>query len=131
VLIGLIYGYLTWQRTVRFKPGVAFLILMTLVIFDKNPNPQYLYWFFSLFPLVVWTDKRRWIVIYLLILAVFATTQLVYPLHYSDLLYRFFADGSQSRWFDILVLRDGLMVALFGVAASSILASPVIKAKGS
>ena len=90
VPVGMFYG-LWWyyRRSIQLaSPAVLFSLLILFTTFTKVLNPQYLWWFVPIMPMM----QARWsknLSIYstsLIIIALLVFTQVVYPLNYSDFL---------------------------------------------
>lgn len=72
---------------VRLFPVLALALVVTLIVCNKVGSPQFQTW---LFPVIVFglvVDRRRWALPGVLVLAVAALTQLVYPVMYMGILY--------------------------------------------
>ena len=101
------YVYI-FKKIKSFKVEIPFLLILLFLIFSKVLTPQYLFWSVLLLPLFARSKLVLFTTALILLL-----TQYIYPLHYNDLIWKFYVDGSQSLVFYILVLRNFLMVLLF------------------
>ncbi len=101
VPLGLVY-YLIYQRGVKaFGWNVPLALILTFLVFSKNLNPQYLWWFMALLPFA-----RAGRLVWTLTLAVAFLNQLVYPLFYTTLIENFY-QKNQSYWiYYLLLLRN-------------------------
>lgn len=101
VPIGLVYYFIWKNRAKRFDWGAPLALILTFLVFSKNLNPQYIWWFMALLPFVkagrlVWT----------LTLVVALLNQLVYPIFYTTLIEDFY-QKNQSYWvYYLLLLRN-------------------------
>jgi len=98
--------------TFDIKP--IFVLILMFTVFSKVITPQYLYWSFLIFPLLNWkkVGRVKTVFLCLLVIIILALTQYIYPLHYNDLLWKFYTDGSSSLVFYLLLARNILLVIL-------------------
>lgn len=98
----------------KVKPEISFLIILLFIIFSKIITPQYLFWFLPLFPLfTVGRNINLLSASLVVILLTVMLTQFIYPLHYTDLLFKFYTSGQDSQYFFILFFRNILLILLF------------------
>jgi hypothetical protein len=101
--VGLIY-YFIWRqkRYLRsFSWQVPYSLMLTFLIFSKNLNPQYVWWFICLAPFVN-LSRKTWG----LILIIALTNQLVYPLFYTQLIEGFYQNNRDYWVYYLLLLRN-------------------------
>ncbi|MFH1244635.1 MAG: hypothetical protein V1487_03675 [bacterium] len=92
-----------------FKWIVPLGLMMIFLIFSKNLNPQYLWWFMIFLPMVK-LNRSEWGVI----LAVALLNQLVFPIFYTTLTDNFFLQNRDYWIYYLLMLRNiGLMVITY------------------
>lgn len=108
----------------QVDPKIPFFLILTFLVFSKNLNPQYLFWFFSIFPLIHWTTGRQRLTIFALLFLIMLLTQIVYPLGFSRLLTGFYVDGSSREVFYVLLVRNVLLVILWGVTTIAVWSTP-------
>lgn len=124
--VGIIYMYLISKREFCriLNVGVVFLMLLTFLVFSKNLNPQYLFWFMSIFPLIKIKSEsgtENYLVLFSLILLISYLNQCVYPLLFSELLGKFFNDGTNYEIFYLQLLKNVALVILLGLSARYVL----------
>lgn len=97
----------------KFSIGAVYFLVLVFLFFSKNLNPQYLYWFILIFPLVKYTEKGRkdYCVLAVLIMAVSLFNQLIYPVFFTEFL-NFFAGGVGNWVFYINLLKNVSLLAL-------------------
>jgi len=116
--IGLVY-YLIYRRGIKvFNWNIPLVLILTFLVFSKNLNPQYVWWFMALLPFVK-ADRLTWI----LTLAVALLNQLVYPIFYTTLIEEFYQKNSSYWIYYLLLLRNlGIVaIAYLSLKASKIL----------
>ncbi|MBU3957325.1 DUF2029 domain-containing protein [Patescibacteria group bacterium] len=122
-IVFLVYIFVFYSKRLykEFKTSVIFLIFLFFLIFSKNMNPQYLFWAFSLVPILEVGEKRRQKSSFLLVLVVVLITalltQYIYPILYTDLISSF---RESSKFFTpvvyFLFLRNFLVLVLLIVS---------------
>lgn len=101
VPVGLIY-YLVWHRRPKFFSWkIPLVLILVFLVFSKNLNPQYLWWFMALMPLVS-VSRRMWFLAF----AVALLNQLVYPLFYTTLIESFYQQNRSYWIYYLLLLRN-------------------------
>jgi hypothetical protein len=121
-----LYFWLWRQKTdmVKFSWVFPFNLMLVFLVFAKNLNPQYVWWFMFLAPFVSLTK-----VMWLLILLIAFTNQLVYPVFYTQLIEDFY-QHNQAYWvYYLLLLRNVAIVALAYLSLKT-LVGPKSMAKG-
>ena len=107
--IGLVY-YFIYRRSVKvFNWNIPLVLILTFLVFSKNLNPQYIWWFMALLPFV-----KAGRLIWILTLVVALLNQLVYPIFYTTLIEEFY-QKNQSYWiYYLLLLRNlGILAITF------------------
>ena len=102
VPLGLVYFLIYKRGGKAFNWNVPLALILTFLVFSKNLNPQYLWWFIALLPLVK-VGRLVWMVT----LAVALLNQLVYPIFYTTLIESFYQQN-QSYWVYYLLLFRNL-----------------------
>lgn len=94
---------------------IVFLIVLLFIIFSKILAGQYFFWFLTLFPLFKYRQKveTRFLISFVIILAIVLLTQYIYPLHYNELLGAFYVSGGQVQYFYALLIRNIFLLILF------------------
>lgn len=101
VPLGLVY-YLIWKNRPRqFDWNVPLALTLVFLVFSKNLNPQYLWWFMVFLPLVK-ISRAVWLVA----LAAALLNQLVYPLFYTKLIEGFYQHNGSYWVYALLLLRN-------------------------
>lgn len=102
--VALVYYFVARRKDLlnRFSWKVPFVLLLIFLIFSKNLNPQYLWWFMALLPMVK-PSKLTWI----LSLACALFNQLVFPVFYTTFTDAFYLHN-QSYWVYFLLLARNL-----------------------
>lgn len=123
--VTLIYFSL-WRRRLfkQFSWGVVLSLMLVFLVFSKNLNPQYAWWFMSLLPFV-----KPGRLIWLLSFAVAILNQLVYPIWYTRLLEEFY-QHNQSYWLYFLLLLRNLLIICLAYLSLKIWYSPRSKTTG-
>jgi hypothetical protein len=106
--------------TKRIDARDALLPVIVLTLFTlsaKVINPQYLWWFVSLLPLVSLKHWPAWHQAALISTALLSLvlTQLVYPLHYNEFLDWFYGRSPSSGLFIISLIRNGLLLGFLAL----------------
>lgn len=124
VVIFLFYLFVYLSKTLskEFRTQVIFLIFLIFLIFSKNMNPQYLFWPFSLVPILGVKkgkkETRNFLLILITVLVVALLTQYIYPILYTDLINSFHKD---SKIFTpviyFLLLRNFLLLVLLIISS--------------
>lgn len=114
-------------------PGFAFFLLFIFVLFAKVLNPQYVWWYMVFLPLIswYWYQRTSWMIVLLTVGASLVLTQWVYPLHYSEFLNWLNGKDSSPTLFYVSVLRNVLLVLLFGLSVFGFWRSWLINQKKS
>jgi len=100
------------KMLVKFNWNVPLVIMLLFLVFSKNLNPQYMWWFMAILP---FTRPSRLIVV--LTFAAALLNQLVFPIFYTAFVDNFFQQN-QSYWiFYLLVLRN---LGILGIAYLSV-----------
>ena len=107
--VGIFYLYLFFKKKFFNQLNVEVIFCLTLIflVFSKNLNPQYVWWFLSLFPLLEFNPLA-----FVLLLFICIFNQLVYPLFYTQFLEDFYRYNQLYAVFYALLLRNWLIVAL-------------------
>ena len=109
-----LYIYKKTGQLRMLKVEIIFLIILLFIIFSKIITPQYLFWFLPLFPLFDLTQNKKLLILpFLIILLVVLFTQYIYPLHYTELLWNFYTNGTDTKYFYVLTIRNLLLILLF------------------
>jgi hypothetical protein len=105
---------------------VPFTVLLVFVVFAKVLNPQYLWWFVSLAPLIEpqTMGRRRWWLLIVLLGVSAGLSQLVYPLHYTEFVNWFRTSQGSSVWFTVALLRNSLLLIATLIAITVLIAMP-------
>ena len=112
--IGVVYVLILTRdkMLVKFNWNVPLVIMLLFLVFSKNLNPQYMWWFMAILP---FTRPSRLIVV--LTFAAALLNQLVFPIFYTAFVDNFFQQN-QSYWiFYLLVLRN---LGILGIAYLSV-----------
>jgi hypothetical protein len=90
---GLLIFLLRNRRLERAGTGGPFLLLMAFLIFQKNNNPQYAWWAFSLIPLIPhdWIGIRPKLILSAMACLALILSQIVFPLNYQEFLDMFYS----------------------------------------
>lgn len=104
------YYWLVYKRTVKgeaFSWFVPLLLTVIFLVFAKNLNPQYLWWFVTLMAMtkidsIVW----KWVGLAAI------TNQLVFPVYYSVLVDNFFGNNTDYWIFYLLTIRNVSIVVV-------------------
>ncbi|MBU2051815.1 DUF2029 domain-containing protein [Patescibacteria group bacterium] len=107
VPIGLVYYFIWNQRSKYFNWSVPLALMLVFLVFSKNLNPQYIWWFMALLPFVK-AGRAIWV----LTLAVALLNQLVYPIFYTTLIEEFYQKNSSYWIYYLLLLRNLGITAL-------------------
>lgn len=96
-------------------PLIPLIVIMTFLLSAKVINPQYVWWFFSWLPLLPLKDYSWFWRGSVLVLTgtALVLTQLVYPLYYDDFLNYFYGRSAATLFFNLSVLRNLCLTALF------------------
>lgn len=120
--VGCFYIYLMFKKDLNrvLDIGVVFILLLLFLIFSKNLNPQYLFWFISIFPLMKATSEeggRDYVILFSIIIIISYLNQCIYPLLFSDFLGKFYSDGKNWEIFYLQLLKN---ISLIGLLILSI-----------
>lgn len=96
--------------------GIIFCLILIFLIFSKNLNPQYIWWFVSLFPFLKFNPF-----IFILLIFINIFNQLVYPLYYTQFLKGFYQQNLYYAPFYCLLMRNFLIVLLATFSLWSVL----------
>lgn len=118
--------YLTKSLGRKFKAPVVFLIFLVFLVFSKNLNPQYLFWAFSLVPILGIKKRKKekgnFLLILITVLVIVLLTQYIYPILYTDLIKSF---SQNNKVFTpvvcLLFLRNFLLLVLLTVSGRAFL----------
>lgn len=127
VIVLLFYLYIYYSRNLskKFRIEIVFLIFLLFLIFSKNMNPQYLFWAFSLVPILgTKTEEKKssLILILTIVLIVVLLTQYIYPILYTDLVDNFRKNNQIfTPVFYLLFLRNFLLFMLLIVSSCTFL----------
>lgn len=90
---GMLIFLLRNRRLERAGTGGPFLLLMAFLIFQKNNNPQYAWWAFSLIPLIPhdWIGIRPKLILSAMACLALILSQIVFPLNYQEFLDMFYS----------------------------------------
>ncbi|MDZ4228799.1 MAG: glycosyltransferase 87 family protein, partial [Patescibacteria group bacterium] len=124
VPIGLVYYFIWNQRSKYFNWSVPLALMLVFLVFSKNLNPQYIWWFMALLPFVK-AGRAIWV----LTLAVTLLNQLVYPIFYTTLIEEFYQKNS-SYWIYYLLLLRNLGIAALAYLSLKTLYPDSSKTKG-
>lgn len=106
----------------KFSWAVPSCLIMVFLIFSKNLNPQYLWWFMAFLPFVK-ADKWIWG----LTLSSALLNQLVFPLFYTTFTNNFYL-YNQSYWiYFLLLLRNLCLVAVAYLSINNLLFNSATK----
>ena len=95
VIVSLFYLCIYYSKTLskKLRIEIVFLIFLIFLFFSKNMNPQYLFWAFSLVPILNVKEKKKeksnLFLILIIVLIIALLTQYVYPILYTDLINNF------------------------------------------
>ncbi len=116
----LFYIWLSRQTTLNrhLQPSVVITLISLFLLFSSQLAPQYFLWFILLLPLLV-GDKSKKISPFLfwavaLALLLIGTSQVVFPLYYTELIDGYFRGGGSPTIFYLLVVRN-LLLLIFTV----------------
>jgi len=108
VPVGLIYaGLFFCGRLKKFSWRVPLALILLFLVFSKNLNPQYLWWYMAFLPMLK-LDRPVW----LAACAAAGLNQLVYPLFYTQLIEDFYQSNRQHWVYYCLLLRNVAIVYL-------------------
>lgn len=107
------------RRSNYTDPTLPLIILTVFILSSKIINPQYLWWIASFLPLIVFTKKNsKWLTLtFLTMLLALSLTQIIYPIHYMDVIAWQDQHGSSFVPVTISILRN---ICLFLFLASLI-----------
>lgn len=108
------------RKTVDLLLWAALAALVALIVFNKVGSPQYLTWIAAPIAcaLVIRPASRRWWLVGGLALVTAALTQVLYPLNYDSFLL------GEPAMTVVIIVRNILIVALFGIAVWSVVRPP-------
>jgi hypothetical protein len=124
--VAAIYFWLWRKKTdmAKFSWAIPFNLMLVFLTFAKNLNPQYVWWFMFLAPFVSLTK-----VMWLLILLIAFTNQLVYPIFYTQLIEDFY-QHNQAYWAYYLLLLRNVVITVLAYLSLKTLVWPKSMAKG-
>lgn len=122
--VGIFYLYLLFTKKFlqQINLGIIFCLTLVFLVFSKNLNPQYIWWFVSLFPFLKFNP-----LIFVLLLFINIFNQLVYPLFYTQFIENFYQQNQQFAVFYCLLLRNLLIVILTVVGLWSVLVKRAVR----
>ncbi|GAA5039255.1 glycosyltransferase 87 family protein [Microbacterium fluvii] len=114
-------AYRSWQGAsyARLFPSLALAFVLTFIVFNKVGSPQYMTWIVVPLVMGLVIDRRRWRRPALFALAIAATTQVVYPFLYLELLM------VRPLAVAALTLRNALVVAFLVLVIVDLVRMPV------
>ena len=118
--------YFVWKSdslTKNFSYKVPYVLTLIFLVFSKNLNPQYLWWFMVLLPFIK-PSKFVWG----LTLVTALINQVVFPLYYTTFVESFFRQH-QEYWIYYLLLLRNVGVVIICYLATKDLFWPEIKRK--
>jgi hypothetical protein len=116
VPVGLMYGWLIFNKTKQASFLFVITFLSNFFIFSKLFTPQYWLWVLLLLPFIISRSKKYWGLVTLAALATLLT-QFIYPLHYFDFLGYFYSRNINFEYlFWIYLLEILCMVLTAGLA---------------
>ncbi|MCX6816986.1 MAG: glycosyltransferase family 87 protein [Candidatus Beckwithbacteria bacterium] len=108
--VGLFYLFLWFKRSYfkQFNFAIIFCLTLIFLVFSKNLNPQYIWWFLSLFPFLEFkkNNKLKYLLMFVLLAFIAIFDQLVYPLFYTQFIENFYQHNQQYAVFYCLLLRN-------------------------
>lgn len=104
---------------VALLPAASLALVVAFIVFNKVGSPQYLCWILPPVVLGLVLDRRRWRRPAILVLALCALTQVVYPLFYGDVL------GAQPFGVLVLTVRNILLVVLLAWMVARLVRVPL------
>ncbi len=96
--------YFVWKSealSTKFSYKVPYVLTLIFLVFSKNLNPQYLWWFLAILPFVKPTK-----LVWGLTLATALLNQLVFPLYYTTFVESFFREHHDYWIYYLLLLRN-------------------------
>ena len=109
VPVGLVYSLIYKRGVKAFNWQAVLTLMLVFLVFSKNLNPQYVWWFLALLPLIK-PGRMVWI----LALGTALLNQLVYPVFYTTLIENFYQQNSSYWVYYLLLLRNiGIIAILF------------------
>lgn len=91
----------------KFNYQVPYVLILIFLVFSKNLNPQYLWWFMAILPLVK-PSRTVWG----LTLVTALLNQIVFPLYYTTFVEVFFREHHSYWIYYLLLLRNMGVVAI-------------------
>lgn len=114
-----LYIYIYTKKSIflmKFDWRVPLSLMLTFLVFSKNLNPQYVWWFMVLLPFVA---VNKWVWFFSLVVAL--TNQLVYPIFYTTFIEDFYR-ANQAYWiYFVLLARNLSVVGIFIICLCQIL----------
>lgn len=103
-----------WRKIGYTDGGLAFVLLLVFVYFAKVVNPQYLWWFAVMFPLLArrWYQHTWWHIAPPLLVVSLFLTQMVYPLRYTEFLEWFNGTETNPVTFIFVIVKNLLLLGL-------------------
>ena len=105
------------RRLERAGTGGPFLLLIAFLLFQKNNNPQYAWWAFSLIPLIPhdWIGIRSKLILLVMASLALILSQIVFPLNYQEFLDMFYSGHPIGSLIFILnFLKNLLWLGILG-----------------
>lgn len=98
----------------KFNTGIIFFIVLLFLVMSRNLNPQYLFWAFLIFPILILekVSRKGRISIISLVMLILFLNQVIYPIKFTELLDFFFTGKHIWLIFIQLVKNFSLVVLL-------------------
>jgi len=104
----------TREKKAVFRYEIAFLIVTLFLIFFKGLNPQYIFWFLPLVPMIkLEKNINFFFTVIFFIMIIPLLTQYVYPIAYTEFLQGFYSTGRSTEIFFLNSLKNILVVLLW------------------
>ncbi len=105
--IGIVYYFIWKNRSKHFDWSIPLVLILVFLVFSKNLNPQYAWWFMAFLPFI-----KATLLMWILALAIALLNQLVYPIFYTTLIEGFYQQNHSYWVYYLLLLRNAGIVAL-------------------
>ncbi len=101
-IIALYYWWIKkWRRMTEFDWDFPLCLIVLFLIFSKNLNPQYIWWFITILAMTsISNHVWKWVGVAAI------TNQIVFPVYYSSLIDGFFLQNTDYWIFGVLLLRN-------------------------